>query len=412
MSARTVLTATATAAALAAVVPAGVAGADGSRSPHPTPRLEGRAVLPVNTYAPGPPAGSALVPAGQQTAVVNGVLFPTPSQPVEGISAIVEGRGPGEYLAMADNGFGNKLNSRDFNIRAYYIRPEFKTARGGSGAVHLDEPPEFIEFTDPDHLIGFPIVNEDDRVLTGGDIDPESLQRGRNGDLWVGDEFGPWILHFDAEGRLLDPPFALPEGVVSPDNPIPTGPVTQPSSRGIEGMAITPNGRWLYVVLEGATAGDPADLRRVYEFDTRAKAFTLPRLPSYRVSLTNNLIADVQALGRWKLALIERDNAIGANALYRRVFRVDLRDVTDNGSLAKTEVVNLARIPDPDLVSLPSIHQGDVGLGDPYQVTCQSVEALHVLSHSRLLVGCDNNFPNSGRNPALADDSEFITIRI
>ena len=34
---------------------------------------------------------------------------------------------------MPDNGFGNKANSRDFLIRAYYIEPDFKTGRGGSG---------------------------------------------------------------------------------------------------------------------------------------------------------------------------------------------------------------------------------------------------------------------------------------
>ena len=58
-------------------------------------------------------------------------------------------------------------------------------------------------------------------MLTGADIDPESLQRGRHGDLWVGDEFGPWILHFDASGRLLEAPFALPDGLVPPTNPYP-----------------------------------------------------------------------------------------------------------------------------------------------------------------------------------------------
>ena len=42
---------------------------------------------------------------------------------------------------MADNGFGNKANSRDFLIRAYFIRPQFKTAHGGRASqgrrVHL-----------------------------------------------------------------------------------------------------------------------------------------------------------------------------------------------------------------------------------------------------------------------------------
>ncbi len=162
------------------------------------PTLVGRAVLPADTLAPGPPAGAGVLPP------FNGIVFPRPSQPVEGFSSIVDGRSPGEFLAMADNGFGAKANSQDFLIRAYFLRPNFKTARGGSGSVQVGD---FVSFRDPDHRLSFPIVNEatSDRLLTGGDIDPESLQRDHDGDLWVGDEFGPWILHFDADGPAPRP---------------------------------------------------------------------------------------------------------------------------------------------------------------------------------------------------------------
>ena len=85
------------------------------------PQLVGRAVLPVDTLAEGPPSGAAVTSA-------NGITFPLPSQPVEGFSAIVDGRRPGEILAMPDNGYGAKANSADFLIRAYYLRPDFKTA--------------------------------------------------------------------------------------------------------------------------------------------------------------------------------------------------------------------------------------------------------------------------------------------
>jgi glycerophosphoryl diester phosphodiesterase len=94
------------------------------------------------------------------------------------------------------------------------------------------------------------------------------------------------------------------------------------------------------------------------------------------------------------------------------VYTVDLRRIGADGGLRKTEVVDLAAVPDPDLVSLPALHAGDVGLGDPFRVACESIEAIHVLSHARLLFGCDNNFPNSGRNPTLADDNEFIVVKV
>jgi glycerophosphoryl diester phosphodiesterase len=411
--------------ALAALAPVGVAAAGDDHLDEP--QLEGRAVLPVETYAHGPASGAGLVtpttdPDGDGIAVINGIQFPTPSQPVEGFSGIVEGRARGEWLAMADNGFGNKANSRDFNIRAYYVKPDFKTADGGDGDVKVRH---WIEFSDPRGVIGFPIVNEgtNKRVLTGGDIDPESIQRGSDGTFWIGDEFGPWILHFDERGRLMEKPYALPDGLFSPANPLfppqppPPAPQTNTvnSSRGIEAMAMTPDGRSLFVVLEGAVVGDAAKSRRVYEFDTGAQAF-VPGHLTYMVEPgatgDTNLVSDAQAVDRDHLLVMERDAGRGTAATYRKVWLVDLRGATPNQPLPKVEVVDLAAIPDPDLVSLPAIHTGDVGLGDPFRVTCESIEALRIIDRHHLLFGCDNNFPNTGRNPNLADDNEFITVRI
>jgi hypothetical protein len=394
------LTAAVTAALLTAVLPASA-----DTTEHLSVTLAGRAVLPAATYAPGPPAGTLLPPG-----VVNGITFPLPSQPVQGFSSVIEGRDPGEYLAMPDNGFGSKLNSGDFLIRAYYIRPHFKTAQGGSGSVSVGD---YISFRDPNHRFGFPIVNENssDRMLTGGDIDPESLQRDHNGDLWVGDEFGPWILHFSADGVLLDPPFPIP-GVQSPNNPGLIGAATQPNSRGFEGMAMTPDGSYLYAVLEGAHIGDPDQNRRyMYEFSIQHKTLT-GRTWQYRTTQPNYMVADMVALDEHRFVLIERDGGRGVTAVFRELNVVDLREVAADGFLVPRTVVDLTAIPDPNLISLPAIHPGDVGLGNPFSVVCESVEAVHRVDGSTLLVGCDNNMPNSGRNPTLADDNEFILINV
>jgi hypothetical protein len=366
-------------------------------------KLVGRAVFPAETLAPGPPAGAAVSSA-------NGIVFPRPSQPVEGLSSIVEGRQPGEYLAMADNGFGTKDNSRDFLIRAYYLRPDFKTAGGGSGTVDVGD---FVSFRDPDHVIGFPIVNEatSDRLLTGGDIDPESLQRGPSGDLWVGDEFGPWILHFSGDGRLLDPPFPIP-GVFAQTNPfIGSQPPTLANSKGFEAMAMSPSGRYLYGILEGAVVGDPPDSRRVYEFDVRRESLT-GRTWKLRTEQPAHMPSDVQALDNHRLAFIERDGTRGAAVVFRGIYVVDLHRTDADGYVVKHRVLDLTNIPDPAGVSLPEIHPGDVRIGDPFAVTCESVEALRLLSHARVLVGCDNNLPNTGRNPNRADDNELIVVKI
>ncbi|MGI8684251.1 MAG: esterase-like activity of phytase family protein [Acidimicrobiales bacterium] len=381
-----------------------LAGADDSSGPPP-PSLEGRAVLDVATLAPGPPAGAFVTPNPQ-----GGFTFPRPSQPVEGFSAVIDGRRPGEYLAMPDNGFGGKANSVDFLIRAYYVTPDFKTAQGGTGAVAVGP---FISFRDPDHRMDFGIVNEmtDDRLLTGGDIDPESLQRAKSGDLWMGDEFGPWILHFDAEGVLLDPPFPMPGNLQSPNNPFLVGPATHPNSRGIEAMAISPNGKYLYAALEGPTVADTDKRRRhIFEFSIADEAFTGATW-EYHTESVAFMVADIDALDGHRFVAIERDGGRGENANFRSVYVVDLRYEDAEGFLEKRRAVDLTNIADPALVSLPAVHPGDIGLGGTFRVVCESIEAIHVLDGERLLLGCDNNFPNSGRNPGLADDNEFIVVK-
>ncbi len=402
------------AAALLTIGPATVVAAAGDENGGDDPYLLGRAVLPVETVAEGPSSGN-FVPQSPRPPIT----FPIAGQPVEGFSGIVAGRRPGEYLAMPDNGYGGKAASPDFLIRAYYVTPDFKTATGGTGSVTVgDGGPtitagEFLQFSDPDHHIAFPLVRAD-RLLTGGDVDPESIQRDHRGDLWLGDEFGPWILHFDAGGRLLDPPIAMPEGLRSPNNP--AGATVVANSRGLEAMAMTPDGKSLVFVLEGAlTNATDRFARRVYRYDIGTGSFT--RLADYRVTATTiaeadaRFVSDAQMLDANRLLVIERDGGLGATATFRSVYEVDLRDVGEDGTAAKREVVNLAAIPDPDLVSLPEIHPGDIGIGPVFQVTCESIEALYVVSHSELLLGCDNNLPNAGRNPGRADDNEFILVK-
>jgi hypothetical protein len=45
-------------------------------------------------------------------------------------------------------------------------------------------------------------------------------------------------------------------------------------------------------------------------------------------------------------------------------------------------------------------------------VTCESIEAIYPLPNDQVLLGCDNNLPNTGRNPSIADDNEFIVVNV
>jgi glycerophosphoryl diester phosphodiesterase len=315
------------------------------------PTLLARAILPSDAYQPGPPSGAAVAPS-------NGVTPPFPSQPIPGFSAVLDA-GHGEFWGMPDNGYGAKGNSADFLLRLYKIRPDFKTGSGGSGTV---EVLGFLQLRDPDAKIPFALTRAD-RLLTGADFDLEAVRRAKDGTFWFGEEFGPFLLHTDETGRVLEAPIPLP-GVQSPQNPYLAGTPNLPASRGFEPLALSMDGKTLYPMLEGALIGDTDSRRRVmHEFDLGARAYT-GRTWWYRTdsAFPNAVIGDMTALDQHRFLLIERDDFQGAEAQQKKIYEIDIRRVGPDGYLEKRLVLDLLHIPDPLGVSLPA-RPGGFGVG-------------------------------------------------
>ncbi|MGG6238019.1 esterase-like activity of phytase family protein [Nodosilinea sp. AN01ver1] len=175
----------------------------------PSAELTGFASLPADTFAAGPDAGGD---DGTGAPIAgNGRTGPFDGQPVQGFSGVqfAPGGDGSAFWFLSDNGFGAKANSADYLLRIYQVDPSLAGSEGGDRSVELQG---FVQLSDPNHLIPFDIVNEGtaERRLTGADFDIESFVIDGNGEIWVGDEFGPYLLHFDASGVLLDAPIATP----------------------------------------------------------------------------------------------------------------------------------------------------------------------------------------------------------
>src|SRR5688572_28941371 len=281
--------------------------------------LEAIATLPADTFAPGPTSGQFIAPA-------NGVIPPfVGRQPIQGVSSVLR-TSNGEFWVMSDNGFGAQTNSADYALRVHRIAPDFKTRNGGTGIIDTEA---FITLSDPHRRIDFPIVADavdypngtgtievdpvirEQRLLTGADFDIESFRQAHDGTLWFGDEFGPFLIHTDASGKVLEAPVPLP-GVQSPQNQTLEGaPFTLPRSKGFEGMALSQNGKRLYPMLEGALIADP-DQRRlfIHEFDIRAGAYSGRRW-AYRLESATHAIGELTAVSDRLFIVIERDNLQG-----------------------------------------------------------------------------------------------------
>ena len=221
--------------------------------------------------------------------------------------------GDDTWWALTDNGFGARDNSADYQLSIYHVAPNF-----GQGEPEVLST---IVLSDPDRQVPWQIVCDRTgatlpdltvnvmppvpppacgsdpaaRLLTGFDFDPESMQVAADGTFWLGEEFGPFLLHVDGNGVLLEPPIATP-GIKAPQNPtLDVAGGEEPNvatSRGFEGMAISPDRRTLYPLLEGAVGDDSAQDVLMLTFDIRRRRFSGDadvirlEMPGAKVNLT------------------------------------------------------------------------------------------------------------------------------
>jgi hypothetical protein len=417
-------------------------------SAHAGELLE-RAVLPSDTFSTGPTSG-------QFATGGNGVATPFINrQPVQGFSAVLPGPFKGTYMVMSDNGFGAKANSPDALLRVDFVKPDFEAGTvapinrltGDELASFTSD--SFITLRDPWHKVPFAIVADGasypgtpigggsipvdptiraGRLLTGSDFDIESFRRAPDGTLWFGDEFGPYLLHTDSTGRVLEAPIPLPNFrqlpstlggtevnplVQAVSNPQRTLAANLPDSGGFEGMALDASRTKLYTLLEKAINGDAVRTRLIIsEFSLRARAYT-GKTFAYIMDSPSNAIGDFTALGDRQFLIIERDGGQGDAsdlrftnpARFKKIFKIDLDRIDASGNLIKEEVVDLMSIYDPRDVA------GDGRTNTVFTFPFTTIEDVLVLDNNRLLVINDNNYPGSaGRTFGVPDNNEFIVL--
>ncbi|GBF79407.1 esterase-like activity of phytase family protein [Aphanothece sacrum] len=401
-------------------------------------QLVGRAVLSANTFAPGPTSGQFITPS-------NGFIPPFVNQePVQGFSSILPGLKPNTYRVLEDNGFGSKANSADSVLRFYGVELDFNTGQvfaanwqtGDRLASFTNE--SFLQLNDRDNKAGFLIVADlvnypnsaipvdanikNNRWLTGADFDIESFRQASDGTFWVGDELGPFLLHFGSEGQLLKAPISVPNVlgfdanpfVQSPDNPNLTT-ANLGRSRGFEGLAINPSGTKLYPLLEGPLTSDSQrDRLLIYEFDLTTEQFTGKSF-NYRLEDTSHAIGELTAISDNEFIVIERDGRQGDPnnpaftnpAQFKRLYKIDINQVDGNGFVKKDLLVDLLNIDDPNNLG------GNGTTNGIFTFPFVTIESVLPINKNTLLLVNDNNFPFSvGRTPGQADNNEFILVSV
>jgi hypothetical protein len=200
---------------------------------------------------------------------------------------------------------------------------------------------------DPEHSSGDPF---DAR------LDPESIRVSNDGlTVFISDEYGPYVYQFlRATGERIRT-YTLPADFFVA-NPKPTGDAEQAANntgrvpnKGMEGLAITPDGRTLVgivqnsLIQDAAEGGDAANLLRIVTIDILSGRTT----HQYAYLLTTGSgVSEITALNDHEMIVDERDGkglGDGSKAKVKQLFKIDIKTATDvsdmDGTTAATHAV-------------------------------------------------------------------------
>lgn len=407
--------------------------------------LVGHAVLPAFSFS-APPSGApnetwisgrytnGATPVNTpQSVETNGLLRPFFGQPLQGFSGYAANRAEdGSLYALIDNGFGSKANSSDNLLGFTRILPDFN-----SGEIAVIDR---VWLHDPDRLVPFRIIHEatDTRYLTGADFDLEGMQVVED-TVWIGEEFGPYLIAATLDGKITGvfPTLVDGEELRSPDHPALRIPAEAgqdwklPRSGGYEGLALTPDQRLLWGMLEKPLLAEngesEGDFLRVLAFDPETREWTGD---SFKFLLTEGAVAigDFNFIDDTRALVIERDGGQGhpsaacaegqtedcfaRPATVKRITLINTANIDSDGFVQRVAQIDLMNIQDPNALNRMTDTSGDIPEGT-FVFPFVTIESVIRDGDEHILVSNDNNLPfSAGRTLGVADSNEIIRLHV
>ena len=168
-----------------------------------------------------------------------------------------------------------------------------------------------------------------------GLVDPqantgESLVAMSDGTFWVSDEYGPFLVHFDANGKEIErlPPFkrVLPRELS-----------LRSPNQGMEGLTITPDGSTLVGIMQSALktpglegSAKSVPLARIVTVNLATKAVKEYLYPLANPAETKVAVSEITALSDTQFLVDERDGELQPRG-NKKVYIADIADATDVG---------------------------------------------------------------------------------
>ena len=170
-------------------------------------------------------------------------------------------------------------------------------------------------------------------------IDTEGLTVSPDGTFWVSDEYGPYLLHFNADGILIEE--------YSPFNgKLPAHYALRQPNRGMEGLCIGNDGKTLYGIMQSPLDGGCPEIFRtnipLLVIDTEnGTCLEYAYTPDSRECGVSALVC----LDDTTLLVLERDGKFpGDGEVCKRIYRITLPATDSLCLLSKTLAADLLQV--------------------------------------------------------------------
>ncbi len=164
-------------------------------------------------------------------------------------------------------------------------------------------------------------------------IDSEGLVAMPDGSFWVSDEYGPFIVHFDANGTELER--------LAPGRGLPREFSLRTPNQGMEGLTVTPDGNTLVGIVQsalsepGVASARDVPMTRIVTVDLKTRdveEFVYP-LEDPKQKLA---VSEITALSNTTFLVDERDGNKAPKA-NKKLWTIDIAGATDVGPRAKVQ---------------------------------------------------------------------------
>jgi len=255
-----------------------------------------------------------------------------------------------------------------------------------------------------------------------GRLDPEAIRVSRDGkSVFISDEYGPYVYQFDrATGQRIRS-FVLPANLavnnLSAQGGLEISGNTsgRVANKGMEGLAITPDGSMLVGIMQAPLGQDKNKMVRIVTIDVATGT-----LHEYAYQLTTGSgVSEIVALNNHQFLIDERDGkglGDGTSAVVKQLFRIDLAGATEvvnlgasaadqtalkNAAVKKTLVLDIVNVLNANGIAssqIPSKLEG-LAFGDDIDLNGVAAHTLYVAN--------DNDFV-----PGVAGDNKFYVFAL